>query len=212
MAPRNGGLRRSWARLPAGRTGRAAAVLLLSMSVVAVLAGSLAARYGPSWPRRLYWPRPPGVVIHHSASPGARGAKTISAQDIDRWHESRGWGEETLGPKYHIGYHYVILPGGTVQPGRPEWMRGAHCRGHNDMLGICLVGNFSSQDNPGGTMQPAAPTKEQMQALAGLLRKLMKRYDFGPDAIHLHRDLGQTQCPGDRFDVKALHRALQADE
>ena len=211
MAPPTRSLRVCLGNPHRGRTGRVAAVLLLCLAVASVLAGSLAAHYGPGWPRRLYWPRPTGVVIHHSASSGGTADKAISAQDIDRWHESRGWGEETLGTTHHIGYHYVILPDGTLQAGRPEWMRGAHCKGHNDALGICLVGNFSSNANPRGEMQPARPTQEQLDALEKLLRRLMKRYDLGPDAIHLHRDLAPTECPGDRFDVEALNRRLQTD-
>ena len=50
----------------------------------------------------------------------------------------------------HIGYHFLILPDGTVERGRPESMWGAHTRDHNDTLGICLVGDFDRRDNPRG--------------------------------------------------------------
>ncbi|MBP7784910.1 MAG: N-acetylmuramoyl-L-alanine amidase [Firmicutes bacterium] len=184
--------------------GRIVPSLLVAASVAVVLSGGLATHYGSSWPRRIYWPRPPGIVLHHSASPGFDHGKVIDASRIDQWHESRGWGDEALFGEYHIGYHYVVLADGTVQAGRPEWMIGAHCKGYNNHLGICLLGNFSSKANPGGRMQPATPTPAQLKALGALLRRLMKTYHLGPDDIRLHSDLGRTECPGDRLKMDAV--------
>jgi len=178
--------------------------LLLAAAISTVFASGMAARYGRSWPRRLYWPRPKGIVLHHSASPGYSHGRQIDASVIDRWHGERGWGQETISSRRHIGYHYVILPDGTVETGRPEWMLGAHCSGHNDQLGICLVGNFSSAANPDGRIRPSRPTDEQMQSLRALLTDLLNKYHLAPDDIHRHSDLGQTECPGDRFPFDAV--------
>ena len=60
------------------------------------------------------------IIIHCSA---VRPYQTSTAAQIDSWHRARGWNG--------IGYHYVILRDGTVQPGRPEDAVGAHCVGHN---------------------------------------------------------------------------------
>lgn len=185
--------------------------LLLMLSVGTVLAGGMSARYGLSWPRRLYWPRPGGIVLHHSASAGMAHGRPVDAALIDHWHEERGWGSATVSGAHHIGYHYVILPDGSVQPGRPEWMLGAHCLGYNDHLGICLVGDFSSSSNPDGRIKPSAPTREQLRALDDLLRSLMHRYGLGPEAIRRHRDLGQTACPGDRFPFDAVIEGLSGE-
>lgn len=71
-----------------------------------------------------------GVIIHCSDTPNGKdigGVKTI-----DEWHKARGWKS--------CGYHYVINPNGTVEEGRPLGTKGAHCEGHNDKIGICLVG------------------------------------------------------------------------
>lgn len=54
------------------------------------------------------------------------------------------------GQIYHIGYHYIILPDGTLESGRPEKCKGAHAVGYNDYLGICLIGDFSPGDNING--------------------------------------------------------------
>ena len=68
------------------------------------------------------------IVIHCSAvTPNQKS----SAAQIDTWHRDRGW-------KFGIGYHYVIRRNGEIEPGRPEWMVGAHCVNHNShSIGVC---------------------------------------------------------------------------
>lgn len=55
-------------------------------------------------------------------------------KEIDRWHrEQRGF--------RMIGYHWIIDRDGTVLPGRPETMMGAHVKEANvGTIGISLVG------------------------------------------------------------------------
>lgn len=191
------------------RAGRLLAGLLLVAATGTVLAGGMAARYGLGWPRRLLWPRPREIILHHSASSATEGGRPVDATLIDRWHERRGWGLQTPTGVVHIGYHYVILPDGEIQPGRPEWMTGAHARGHNNALGICLVGNFSSSANPEGGMKPSEPTPAQLDALHSLLCQLCRRYHLGADAVRRHRDVAQTACPGDRFPYEAVIARLR---
>ena len=69
------------------------------------------------------------AIIHCSDSPQGRGD---NAETIHGWHKQNGWDG--------IGYHYVILEDGTVEAGRPIYWSGAHARGHNDKIGICLIG------------------------------------------------------------------------
>lgn len=187
--------------------------ILLLLSIGALMAGHMAARYGLFWPRRLLAPRPPGIILHHSASPATEGGRQVDAALIDRWHARRGWGMQGPGGEiHHIGYHYVILADGTVEPGRPEWMTGAHCRGHNDHIGICVVGNFSSSANPHGAAGPKRPTPAQLEALHHLLCDLCIKYHLQPGAVRRHRDLGATACPGDRFPYAAVIRRLEKDD
>lgn len=174
-------------------------VVLLAAAMLAVAWAGLGSHYGRHWYRFVFRPRPRGIVIHHTASSGYRDGKLLDAAAIDADHQKQGWSIEYKGKTYHIGYHYVILADGTVEAGRPEEVRGAHAAGYNDHLGICLVGNFSSSGNPGGRMRPSRPTEQQLDALVGLLRELMDRYDFDIEDIHPHREFGQTACPGDRF-------------
>ncbi len=185
--------------------------LLLLLSAAAVVGAGVAAyRHGPQWPRVLLH-RPPGVVIHHSATGATAGGRTVDADFIDLAHERRGWGITDGEVEYHIGYHYVILPDGTIENGRPEWLPGAHATGANEYVGICLVGNFSTTGNPAGAEQPARPTEAQMRSLTKLVQSLMRKYRFGADRVYGHRDFVATDCPGDRFPMDAFRHDLATD-
>src|SRR5215469_6259174 len=95
---------------------------------------------------------PRGIVLHHSALTSGElaefGAATPLA--IETLHKERGFGIFYWGSLYHTAYHYIIMPDGRIKPARPEHCRGAHAPGYNGYLGICLIGNFSSKDNPDG--------------------------------------------------------------
>ena len=121
------------------------------------------------------------VIIHCSA---VRPDQTSSAAQIDTWHRQRGF---HLG----IGYHYVIRRDGTIEPGRPEWMIGAHCVNHNaHSIGVCYEGGYDARGHPADTRTPA-----QKAAMRKLLEELHGRY---PRAMILgHRDLNPAKdCPG----------------
>ncbi|MGA8429946.1 MAG: peptidoglycan recognition family protein [Candidatus Sulfotelmatobacter sp.] len=151
---------------------------------------------------------PCGIVVHHLAVP-PEVVPDFSIAEIDRLHHDRGFGAFYWGRVYHIGYHFIILPDGKVLRGRPERLRGAHALGYNDYLGICLVGDFSSRDNPDGRMGLISPSDEQMRSLAKLTRDLQSKYRIPDARVVLHRELNaQTECPGDRFDKDSFLRRL----
>lgn len=180
-----------------------AAVLLLG--AIANSAGyALASRLGRHWPAYVLGPRPVGIVLHHSATDS--GANPWRLRDgIDRGHAGRGWGVFFGGRVYHIGYHYLVSTDGKVLPGRPEWLPGAHCQGHNDAIGVCLLGNLSEQDS-----HPARPpTPAQMDALVRLVKDLMGKYGLSAEQVYLHRDLAPTECPGDGFPREEFYRRLR---
>ncbi|MDO8588339.1 MAG: peptidoglycan recognition family protein [Armatimonadota bacterium] len=156
--------------------------------------------------------KPPGIIIHHSASPPRVGGRIIDAKALDRMHAHRGFRMWYEGKIYHIGYHFVVLPDGKVQTGRPVGCRGAHTHGrsiYNRYIGICLVGNFSSTDNSHGQQGPLKPTRAQMNALTGLCGRLMDEYRIDPAHIKRHRDFNRTECPGDRFPYHRLIAELK---
>ena len=121
------------------------------------------------------------IVVHCSA---VRPDQTSSAAQIDTWHRrDNHW-------KYGIGYHYVIRRNGQVEPGRPEYMVGAHCQNHNShSIGVCYEGGLDARGQPADTR-----TEEQKVALRRLLKDLRGRY---PRALIVgHHDLNpQKACP-----------------
>ena len=121
------------------------------------------------------------IVIHCSA---VKPDRTSSAKDIDRWHrKDRHY-------KFGIGYHYVIRRNGEIEPGRPEWMVGAHCLNHNaHSIGICYEGGLDIRGQPDDTR-----TAAQKAAMRQLLEDLHKRY---PRALIVgHHDLDPRKaCP-----------------
>ena len=120
------------------------------------------------------------IVIHCSA---VRPDQTSSAAQIDTWHRQRGF---HLG----IGYHYVVRRNGQIEPGRPEYMVGAHCQNHNShSIGVCYEGGLDARGQPADTR-----TEEQKVALRRLLKDLRGRY---PRALIVgHHDLNpQKACP-----------------
>ena len=160
---------------------------------------------------------PEGIVIHHTsaippilhlrASTGDRLPLNLNAWD--EFHQERGFGAFYWGRIYHIGYHYVIFPDGTVKHGRPERCVGAHTKGFNRYLGIALVGDFNQKNHLHGTAIPSEPTREQMQALVTLCRQLRVRYKISLEGIIPHNAVARTKCPGDRFPFKEFVRQIQ---
>lgn len=118
------------------------------------------------------------LIIHCTATfPGQR----VTLADITRWHQQRGWRT--------IGYHYVIMPDGKVETGRPESEIGAHCQGHNaNAIGICYVGGLDKDGKHADTR-----TEAQKAALRKLLQELRTRF---PNAqIHGHSNYAPKACP-----------------
>jgi N-acetylmuramoyl-L-alanine amidase len=142
------------------------------------------------------WDDPPGILIHHSDTPAkSRNGELFDATVLDRIAKKRGFSVTYQGKVYHISYHYVILPDGTVQTGRPEKCHGAHCPHFNNWLGICLIGDFQNQTR----WLPNQPTEKQKQALVTLCESLMSKYSIPPENVRRHRDVHMTYCPGSQF-------------
>ena len=120
------------------------------------------------------------IVIPCSA---VRPDQLSSAAQIDTWHRQRGF---HLG----IGYHYVVRRNGEIEPGRPEWLTGAHCQNHNaHSIGVCYEGGLDIRGQPADTR-----TEAQKASLRHLLEDLHRRY---PRALIVgHHDLNpQKSCP-----------------
>ena len=154
-------------------------------------------------------PDPPGIVLHSSDSPAVVGGVSINAARLEKIHadDHPTWATVYQGKTYHIGYHYVILPNGTIEQGRPDRCPGAHARKHNDWIGICLIGAFSTKANP--NWWPSRPTSHQLASLLTLCHRLMSEYHIPPEQVKRHRDVNQTWCPGGRFPYQEVVADLQ---
>ena len=118
------------------------------------------------------------IIIHCSATPEGR---DVSTKTIRKWHLDRGWVD--------IGYHWVILLNGSIEPGRPELIAGAHTKGHNaNSIGVCYVGGVDQDMKPKDTRTPA-----QKIAMQKLLFELTDRYKGA--TIHGHNEFSSKACP-----------------
>jgi N-acetyl-anhydromuramyl-L-alanine amidase AmpD len=110
------------------------------------------------------------IIIHCSATPEG---KDFRAKDIDRMHRQRGFSQ--------IGYHYVVDLDGTVETGRPEYMKGAHCINKDDKgvsynnhsIGICYIGGVDKDGKAKDTR-----TEAQKRSLRVLIEKICRKYNI----------------------------------
>lgn len=124
-----------------------------------------------------------GVVIHHTAT--RDDVIGFESEGIKQYHLSKGWQD--------IGYHYVIerVRGRLwIIQGRLLNMPGAHCRNHNSKyIGIAFCGNFNLE----------IPKYDMLVIGAKLVKSLMMIFNFKEDKIFLHKELNDTDCPGQFF-------------
>ncbi len=139
------------------------------------------------------------IVIHHSDT------VTGNAAIFDRYHrETNGWSNG-------LGYHFVIGNGSESGDGEIEiggrWTRqihGAHA-GNNTYnqkgIGICLVGDFQTQQGA---------SDKQQAALRSLCQELMRQFGISKERVIGHTDVPgkSTSCPGRNFDVAGFRAGL----
>ncbi len=138
------------------------------------------------------------IVVHHSATP-VGSAKGMDAYHRDKRHMENG-----------LAYHFVIGNGKGMKDGEiavgNRWtkqLQGGHLSSESlnqVAIGICLVGDFNK----------SVPTRDQLDSLEALLEALMKRCNLKVSAIESHKQIQpkHTECPGRRFDLKAVKRRL----
>ncbi len=137
------------------------------------------------------WTRPLSQVnylaIHHSAT-----ADSKTPEDIANVHiNNNGWGG--------IGYHFIISKDGTVYyVGDISTARANAANLNEQVLGICLVGNF---------IQGQVPSSAQLESTHKLCEFFIS--DFSAlsninswDKVRGHKELPNqsTDCPGDNWD------------
>lgn len=132
------------------------------------------------------------VIVHQTTTrPDWMADQSAEAKvkEIDRWHRNNGW-------QNGFGYHYLIDRDGTVVPGRPESMIGAHVGGRNSTtIGVTLVGGFGANKRDQFSRHF---TPQQNVAL----RELLDDFDvrLGITEVNGHDKYANKACPG--FGVK----------
>lgn len=128
------------------------------------------------------------IVVHHTATTDG------GWKGMDAYHRKRGMANG-------LAYHFVIGRGGQMQDGSihigSRWRKqldGGHLAKESlnaKSIGICLVGDFTSQ----------SPTTLQMRSLNGLSDYLLATCRLKPDAVKTHRQIhpDHTACPGKNF-------------
>ena len=158
------------------------------------------------------YPDPPGIILHSSDSPAVvRGIKIDAARlEAIHAHDHPQWATEFEGKVYHIGYHYVVLPDGTVEQGRPDHCRGCHAPHFNECIGICTIGCFDPDIKYQGW--PYRPTDAQLNAIIKLCEELMTKYHIPANNVVRHYDTKATWCPGRRYPFEKIKSELDAFE
>jgi hypothetical protein len=129
------------------------------------------------------------LTVHHTGEhAGLVGLPDVEViQRIEHYHRSpkpsgRGWA--------CIGYHYLVGKDGRVYEGRPAQYQGAHVSGANENnLGISVIGDFMNR----------LPSPAQLAALTAFVADMQRKYQVPARCVHGHRDLGSSECPGDRL-------------
>lgn len=136
------------------------------------------------------------IFIHHSKT---KDGQTVSWDDIERYHVyTRGWIDNgyTAGAENVDGQIICMF-------GRPDWLSGAHTRGHNrDSLGFCFVGDFDTD----------IPSEQLLRtACYRVLAPWLARHGLGVDALRGHNEVSSKTCPGTKFNMHRLREICQEE-
>jgi len=135
------------------------------------------------------------IIVHHTATPNTDTDWAARIRSIYYYHAvTREWGD--------IGYNYLVDPNGVLYEGRygGDDLIGAHAYGCNDgTMGLAFLGTYGDTD----------PSPEMLNSAQQLLAWKCDQRNIDPlgsgsdndDAVYPyicgHRDVGDTECPGD---------------
>ncbi|MEV5570636.1 peptidoglycan recognition family protein [Spirillospora sp. NPDC052269] len=151
----------------------------------------------PIHPATVLNRKPDRIIVHHTSTPNSPDTSIEHAyqlsRDIQRFHmQGRGWADS--------GQQLTISRGGVVMEGRNRSLAairagklavGAQVLSHNShTVGIENEGSYMTEDVPDALWD----------SLVEVCAWLCVRYKLKPaKAIIGHRDLNNTDCPGDRL-------------
>ena len=128
------------------------------------------------------------ITVHHTDAIGSfsfNGSAANSGaavKSVQRHHQlENGWAD--------IGYHFLVDARGRVFEGRSLQWQGAHAGNpskNRRNIGVCVLGNFDKEH-----LSQAA-----RDALSNLLDELRSSHKISVNAIYLHKEISNTECPG----------------
>lgn len=130
--------------------------------------------------------KPKGIIIHHSLTKDGR---TLDWDAIRRYHINvNGWDD--------VGYHAGVERFNNqlvCKAGRSIAKTGAHTIGHNDYIGICIVGNFDE----------TVPDDQLLRYTACVVAGFLRTYSYLTlEDVHRHHEYATKSCPGKLFPWK----------
>ena len=134
------------------------------------------------------------IVLHCT---GTKIDACVTVESVRRYHVNNNKWQD-------IGYHYLIYRDGSIHPGRPLDVQGAHCEGYNaHTIGIAYVGGLDDDGRGCDTR-----TREQKKAILSLCRALLTAF---PTIHHItgHREHNPTECPC--FDVAVVRSIMRSE-
>lgn len=143
-------------------------------------------------PTSNYTPHAPYYfTIHHTQAhyPKTLAESVAEMQFIQDFHQNgRKW--------IDIAYHFLIDPMGNIFEGRPIKALGAHVLSHNTgNVGISIMGNY----HPPVENVFTDATRDSFVSVG---RYLKDAYEVNVSSFYAHRELGNTDCPGDDLYAK----------
>ncbi|QIN30106.1 N-acetylmuramoyl-L-alanine amidase [Brevibacterium luteolum] len=143
------------------------------------------------------------AVVHHTGGSNDYKAEDVPAilRGIQHYHQQgRGWDD--------IGYNMLADKYGRLWEGRGGGLKknpvGAHVVGYNQgSFGISVIGSYGTSAPPQATLDAVDHAIAWKLALSGVDaggKTTLKGTKV--NVVSGHRDLGQTDCPGDAFYAK----------
>lgn len=159
----------------------------LSLPADAPFAVVRRAQWEAAPPREPFTPHAPRYfTLHHTQAhyPKTYADSVAEIQFIQDFHKNgRGWND--------IGYHFLIDPFGAIFEGRPMNAVGAHVKYRNTgNIGISFMGNHHPP-----VSHPVTP--ETVNSFTTVGRYLKVTYSVDRSSFYAHRDIQDTDCPGD---------------
>lgn len=124
------------------------------------------------------------ITLHHSGE-----AKPMTLQDnaVKKLQALQIWGKNDKN-WWDVPYHFLIAPDGTIYEGRDYRYMGETNTKYdpNGHLLITVMGNYEIQN----------PNPEQLKSIMDLMAWAVDSFHVPTDKIYGHKDLAQTDCPG----------------